>query len=96
MVHAIRGFLFGGPAAKISICLNPQLFAGSAAHATCAPSLKNKIRGCRGSRGHVDGSGRDVGVMRRATVEAAEVELERPDLAEALGGWMQGVHEVLD
>ena len=41
----------------------------------------------------VDGSGRDVGMMRRAAVEAVEQQLGRPDLAEALGGWMQGVEQ---
>ena len=41
----------------------------------------------------VDGSGRDVGMMRRAAVEAVEQQLGRPDLAEALGGWMQHVEE---
>jgi hypothetical protein len=41
----------------------------------------------------VDGSGRDVGMMRRAAVEAVEQQLGRPDLAEALGGWMQHVEQ---
>jgi hypothetical protein len=41
----------------------------------------------------VDGSGRDVGMMRRAAVEAVEQQLGRPDLAEALGGWMVQVEK---
>ena len=35
----------------------------------------------------------DVGMMRRAAVEAVEQQLGRPDLAEALGGWLQGVEQ---
>jgi hypothetical protein len=47
----------------------------------------------------VDGSGRDVGMMRRAAVEAAQRELEEqgaPDLADSLAGWMQWVEGVMD
>ena len=44
-------------------------------------------------RQRVDGAGRDVGMMRRAAVEAVEQQLGRPDLAEALGGWLQGVEQ---
>jgi hypothetical protein len=79
---------FGGPAAKKSP--SALLWAGRAVRAPSAHSLRMQ------GKQRVDGSGRDVGMMRRAAVEAVEQQLGRPDLAEALGGWLQGVeqHEV--